>query len=110
MKLLERIADILFPERLTCNICGREIFDGGYLCEECAKTVIFNDKATCPVCGRDMNIKKIKWRLLKERRYKWAVREMEMRFRYAKSKFNPVTPDGHFRRELWENWTGGTAV
>lgn len=53
---------------------------------------------------------KIKWRLLKERRYKWAVREMEMRFRYAKSKFDPVTPDRHFRRELWENWTGGTAV
>lgn len=52
MKLLERIADLLFPERLTCNICGREIFDGGYLCEECAKTVKFNDKATCPVCGR----------------------------------------------------------
>lgn len=52
MRLLERIADFLFPEKLTCNICGREIFDGGYLCKECAKTLILNDKATCPVCGR----------------------------------------------------------
>lgn len=52
MKLLRRIADLLFPENLTCNICGREIFDGGYLCDECAKTLTMNDKATCPVCGR----------------------------------------------------------
>ena len=86
-------------------------------CKRCLVLELFDKKKrarkaerSCPVCGRDMNIKKIKWRLLKERRYKWAVREMEMRFRYAKSKFNPVTPDGHFRRELWENWTGGTVV
>lgn len=49
---LKAVADNLFPRNITCDICGRETFDGGNLCPECAKTVTKNDGATCPVCGR----------------------------------------------------------
>lgn len=52
MSLLEKIADLLFPDNLTCNSCGKEIFDGRYLCDECAKDFKLNDGPTCPVCGR----------------------------------------------------------
>lgn len=52
MKLLEKLAAFLFSDRLTCNVCGRELFDGRYLCDECAKSFKLNDGATCPVCGR----------------------------------------------------------
>lgn len=42
----------MFPEDYTCELCGREVFGGGRLCEECRASVTFNDGATCPVCGR----------------------------------------------------------
>ena len=52
MGVLKWLSDKIFPENFTCELCGREIFDGGRLCGDCAKTVTFNDKNTCPVCGR----------------------------------------------------------
>lgn len=52
MKLKDRFLNLLFPEGATCEICGKEIFDGGRFCRECKKTVVFNDGATCPLCGR----------------------------------------------------------
>ena len=52
MKALKGLKDALFPENFTCELCGREIFDGGRLCKKCVCEVGFNDKETCPVCGR----------------------------------------------------------
>ena len=46
------VRDNLFPQNITCDICGAEIFDGGHFCKKCAPAVIFNDKTVCPVCGR----------------------------------------------------------
>ena len=46
------LRDTLFPQNITCDLCGAEIFDGGHFCARCAKTVEFNDKTVCPVCGR----------------------------------------------------------
>lgn len=46
------VRDSLFPQNITCDICGAEIFDGGHFYKKCAPAVIFNDKTVCPVCGR----------------------------------------------------------
>lgn len=37
---------------MTCELCGREVFDGSRFCEDCIETVVFNDGTTCPKCGR----------------------------------------------------------
>lgn len=50
--LLNTVLSMLFPDDLTCEICGIEIFNGERLCAKCRKTVAFNDGKTCPVCGR----------------------------------------------------------
>ena len=52
MSILKWLGDKFFPENFTCELCGREIFDGGRLCYRCAEKVTFNDGKTCPVCGR----------------------------------------------------------
>ncbi|MCD7729598.1 MAG: ComF family protein [Clostridia bacterium] len=49
---LKNLRDAIFPLNITCDLCGRDTFDGTNLCPECLKTVTFNDKVTCPVCGR----------------------------------------------------------
>lgn len=51
-KFLKSAKEILFPNGLTCDICGRETF-GGNICPACAETLVFNDKARCPICGRN---------------------------------------------------------
>lgn len=51
-KFFGALSQAVFPDNFTCDICGREIFDGGRLCEKCKKTVEFNDGAVCPHCGR----------------------------------------------------------
>lgn len=52
MNVFAKILDALFPENFTCELCGKEIFDGGKFCKKCAERVIFNNGKTCPVCGR----------------------------------------------------------
>lgn len=51
LSIFRGIADGLFPERFTCELCGIEIFEGRF-CPDCFATLTFNDGATCPVCGR----------------------------------------------------------
>ncbi len=51
-KFLRELGDCLFPKNITCDICGRETFNGTNLCPSCARTVALNDGATCPICGR----------------------------------------------------------
>ncbi len=56
MNIFKLISDEIFPENLTCNLCGTEVFGGEALCADCAKTVTFNNGATCPKCGRKTNM------------------------------------------------------
>ncbi len=49
--LIRIFKETLFPNGLTCDICGVETFNGN-LCADCLKTVKFNDGNFCPVCGR----------------------------------------------------------
>lgn len=50
-KFLEAVRESLFNLRWKCNICGREIFDGGYFCPSCAEKVVRNDGYICNHCG-----------------------------------------------------------
>ena len=56
MSFLDKIKDFvkkfLFSSKWTCNVCGKEIFDGKYFCEECEKSFPFNDESICDHCGR----------------------------------------------------------
>jgi ComF family protein len=56
IRLLARLKGIIFPQNYTCDICGREVFDGKNLCEECAQTITYNNKNCCPLCGRKVNV------------------------------------------------------
>jgi competence protein ComFC len=46
------IKKFFFNSKWTCNVCGREIFDGKYFCEDCENTFPFNDGPICNHCGR----------------------------------------------------------
>lgn len=50
-KFLKTVREVLFPNDLTCDLCGRETF-GTNICKDCIKTLVFNNGATCPICGR----------------------------------------------------------
>jgi ComF family protein len=50
--LIEDALCLTFPNNLTCDICGTEVFDGNTLCEECKQSIEFNNGHTCPICGR----------------------------------------------------------
>ena len=45
------ISRFLFPVDITCNACGREIFEG-YFCSDCEEKLPFNDGIICNHCGR----------------------------------------------------------
>ena len=51
-KIIGALTEVMFPENFTCDLCGREIFDGGHFCKDCRESVTFNDNCTCPRCGR----------------------------------------------------------
>ncbi len=36
----------------TCDICGREVFDGARVCAPCRAALPWNDSLICPFCGR----------------------------------------------------------
>jgi ComF family protein len=52
LKIFENFLETIYPKNYTCDICGKEIFDGGSLCKTCTNTLTFNNKHTCTVCGR----------------------------------------------------------
>lgn len=54
--LLKKTDEVLCPERYTCNLCAKEIFDDGDFCDECKKEVHLNDGIICSNCGRITNI------------------------------------------------------
>lgn len=48
----ESFIKFLFPLKHTCNLCGREIFNGEYFCDDCNSEIVYNDKTICNHCGR----------------------------------------------------------
>lgn len=44
--------DLLKGDNPSCLVCGREIFDGSYVCPECKNSLPYNDGYICDVCGR----------------------------------------------------------
>ena len=45
----------IFNVKWRCAVCEKEIFDGGYFCEECKAALPFNEGAICNHCGRRLN-------------------------------------------------------
>lgn len=52
MNIFRRLLNVIFPENFTCDLCGREVFDGDNLCKTCKSKVELNNGETCPLCGR----------------------------------------------------------
>ena len=48
-KLKNNILDIVFPDGITCILCGRDIPQGD-ICDKCQKKDIFNNANRCQVC------------------------------------------------------------
>lgn len=42
----------LFPETLTCELCGRDVFDNEYFCEKCEGEIKEVGEEICERCGR----------------------------------------------------------
>lgn len=55
-KLKNFLDAVLFDNKWCCNVCGEEIFDGGYFCEECKKKLPFNNASVCRHCGRAVKV------------------------------------------------------
>lgn len=48
----EKISRYDDTHNFTCDNCGKEVFDGKRLCEDCKEELPYNDKVVCPFCGR----------------------------------------------------------
>lgn len=55
MNIWDAVKNVIFNRKLTCNICGRENFNGEYFCDDCKKSVIKNDGYICDHCGAPLN-------------------------------------------------------
>ena len=42
----------LFNAKWRCNVCGKEIFDGGYFCDDCKEKLPYVLGSQCNHCGR----------------------------------------------------------
>ena len=53
MKFLNKFLDLLFPEKYSCNLCGKELKSEAPsgLCDECENTLKRNDKNKCEKCS-----------------------------------------------------------
>lgn len=52
-KFIKKVAKkLLFPVNYTCNVCGKEIFDGAYFCSDCENHLPRIKQAKCNHCGR----------------------------------------------------------
>lgn len=52
MNIRNFLRKYLFNSKWTCQICGREIFNDRYFCDECTLKLPYNDDAKCNHCGR----------------------------------------------------------
>lgn len=46
------LSKILYNEKWTCNVCGKEIFEEGYFCKECQSKLPLITGSICVHCGR----------------------------------------------------------
>lgn len=81
-EVLRKITRFLFPVNLTCNICGREIFQG-YFCKECQAELPLNDKTVCNHCGRHV---------FNSEEYCFSCNGRDTFFNRARSAFNYEEP------------------
>lgn len=44
--------DLLKSDNPSCLVCGKEVFDGSYVCPDCKNSLPYNDGYICEVCGR----------------------------------------------------------
>lgn len=52
-KLIKSIHNLFFKENLTCNACGREVFNDEYFCPDCKKSLeSLYGAYICQTCGR----------------------------------------------------------
>lgn len=96
-KLVKATKNILFPLKLTCNLCGREVFDGCDFCPECEKQFILNDSHVCNHCGRKTSISmdrclscKGEWEIDRARSlyvYADAGKEIIRRYKFRSAKY-----------------------
>ena len=49
--LKKELTDLFFPQKFTCNFCGREVFGKTAVCKDCEETLPYNDQAVCYRCG-----------------------------------------------------------
>ncbi len=49
---LDFLDKYLFNAKWTCSVCGKDVFDDKYFCDDCLKTLPFNGKNICNHCGR----------------------------------------------------------
>lgn len=60
MGLGKRLSDffdkLLYHPKWTCNVCGKEIFDGEYFCSDCKDKLPYNNGAICEHCGRKTEV------------------------------------------------------
>lgn len=56
MELINKFFNALFPQDITCIVCGRDIAKLGAvdLCEKCNHKVQFNNKRRCARCGKNV--------------------------------------------------------
>ncbi len=55
--LISTVADILYDESLTCDICGKEVFHGEDFCKECEDNLFPVGNDFCLKCGRHTSAK-----------------------------------------------------
>lgn len=77
------ITRFFFPVNHTCNVCGREIFDGSYYCKECLNSLPKNDEIICNHCGRHV---------FNAEEYCFSCRDRETDFEKARSVFVYAQP------------------
>ena len=73
-----KIKDTLFDRNLTCNLCGRENFNGKPFCDGCYATLKRNDGYICDHCGSPVGY---------PTEYCDSCRDKNVDFDYARSEF-----------------------
>lgn len=55
-KILNKLANLLFPEKIKCMFCGKDIpdFDNKPYCDECENTLPFNKDNRCKICDLEI--------------------------------------------------------
>lgn len=92
MKKIAEFLDKYFVNtKWTCAVCGKDIFNDEYFCEDCLKTLPKNDKAICLHCGRKVHI---------TQNYCLSCKERMTSVSLARSAFNYDIPISHLIQAL----------